>query len=137
MANIKQFLGTGRRKTSIARVYLRPNSSGLENSKIIINKKHTIQEVLHRQELVEEALRPLTVTNQTGNWNIIINVIGGGNSGQSGAISLGIARALLQHDESLRVVLRKAGLLTRDSRMVERKKYGQPGARKKFQFSKR
>ena len=137
MANIKQFLGTGRRKTSIARVYLRPNSKGPENSKIIINKKHTIQDVLHRPELVEEALRPLTVTNQTGNWDNIINVIGGGNSGQSGAISLGIARALLQHDESLRIVFRKAGLLTRDSRMVERKKYGQPGARKKFQFSKR
>lgn len=133
MAAIKQFLGTGRRKSSVARVYLRPNGSG----KIVINKKFTIQEALHRQELVEAALKPLAVTNQTGNWDILINVFGGGNSGQSGAISLGIARALLQHDENLRIVLRKAGLLTRDSRIVERKKYGQPGARKKFQFSKR
>lgn len=126
-------IGTGRRKTSVARVYLRAKGSG----KIIVNKKYTIQEVLHRPELVEEALQPLKVTKQLSNWDIIINVFGGGNSGQAGAISLGIARALIKSDESLRQSLRKKGLVTRDSRMVERKKYGQKGARKKFQFSKR
>lgn len=133
MADTKQFLGTGRRKTSIARVYLRPNGSG----KITINKKHTLLEFLHRQELIESALAPLKVTNQIGNWDVVVRVLGGGNSGQAGAISLGIARALLAYDENLRMTLRKHNLLTRDSRMVERKKYGQAGARKRFQFSKR
>lgn len=128
-----QYLGTGRRKTSVARVYVRPNGSG----KITINKKHSPKDILKRSELVQEALKPLAITDQTSSVDVIINVYGGGNRGQAGAISLGIARALLQSDETLRPLLRKHRLLTRDPRMVERKKYGQPGARKKFQFSKR
>lgn len=130
---VNQYIGTGRRKTSVARVCLRPKGSG----KIIVNKTRTLQEALSRPELVDKALQPLKVTNQLTEWDIVITLHGGGVSGQSGAISLGIARALLQSDEELRSILRKHGLLTRDSRMVERKKYGQAGARKKFQFSKR
>lgn len=133
MTKIQQFIGLGRRKTSVARIYMRPNGSG----KIIVNKKFTIQEALNRPELIDVALKPLAITKQLTSWDIVIKVFGGGNSGQAGAISLGLSRALLKSDEALRPILRKNDLLSRDPRMVERKKYGQPGARKKFQFSKR
>ncbi len=132
MAVLKQFYGTGRRKTSVARVYIRPG-----NGKIIINKTRALEDVLQRKDLIIEALRPLSIAKQESKWDIVITLSGGGIGSQAGAVSHGLARALVHFDENLRVLLRKNGLLTRDSRMVERKKYGQRGARKKFQFSKR
>ena len=129
---MEQHIGVGRRKTSVARVFLRKGTG-----KVTINKTRSPESILHRKELVLEALRPLSVVNQQEQWDTVVRVSGGGTSGQSQAISLGIARALLQADEQLRDVLRQHKLLTRDSRIVERKKYGQAGARKKFQFSKR
>jgi len=124
-------LGTGRRKTSVARVYLRAG-----NGDIIINGKKP-NEYFGNPILVQLMKTPLAVTNNDTKFNILINVKGGGISGQAGACSHGIARALCKVDESNRKALRANGLLTRDARMVERKKYGQKGARKKFQFSKR
>ncbi len=129
---MEQYIGVGRRKTSIARVFLRRGKG-----KISINKKHSVESLLCRQELILDAVRPLKVVNQADQWDAVIRVSGGGTSSQSDAISLGIARALVESDAQLRDTLREHDLLTRDSRMVERKKYGQPGARKKFQFSKR
>lgn len=129
---MEQYIGVGRRKTSIARVFLRSGTG-----KISINKKHTVESLLRRQELIRDAVRPLHVVNQHDQWDAFIRISGGGIASQADAISLGIARALVQVDEQLRDRLREHDLLTRDSRMVERKKYGQPGARKQFQFSKR
>ena len=126
------FGSVGKRKTSVARIYLRKGSGN-----ITINKKRNIQDHLKRQELIDKALLPLSVTKQKSSWDIVINVYGGGLTGQAGAISHGIARSLLKSDEELRHVLKKHSLLTRDSRMVERKKYGRRGARRSFQFSKR
>jgi small subunit ribosomal protein S9 len=123
--------GTGRRKTSVARVYLR---SG--NGKIKVNGKD-IKEFFPIEEHIIQIELPLNVTDTLGKYDILINVRGGGISGQAGAIRHGISRALLQLDETNRTSLKANGFLTRDARMVERKKYGQKGARKKFQFSKR
>lgn len=121
----------GRRKTAVARVILKQGSG-----KFTINKKNA-EEYFKSEALVQEALQPLKVTDTQGNFDVYVNVSGGGISGQVGAIRLGIARALVSGDEEHRAVLRANDFLTRDPRMVERKKYGQPKARKRFQFSKR
>jgi len=125
------FLGTGRRKTSVARVRLVPGSG-----KIIINDR-TSDEYLTVPNQRTIAFQPLAETQNVDKFDVFVSVDGGGVSGQAGAISHGIARALLKASPDLKGVLRKKGFLTRDSRMKERKKYGQPGARKRFQFSKR
>ena len=125
------FLGTGRRKTSVARVRLVPGSG-----KVVIND-HTADEYLTVPNQRTIAFQPLAETQNTDKFDVFISVEGGGVSGQAGAISHGIARALLKASPDLKGALRKKGFLTRDSRMKERKKYGQPGARKRFQFSKR
>jgi small subunit ribosomal protein S9 len=121
----------GRRKTSVARVYLR-NGSG----KITINKREFedfFPVDVHRNTV----LQPFVVTDTTGKYDVFVNVKGGGITGQAEAIRLGIARALVDINEDFRGVLKSEGFLRRDPRMVERKKYGQPKARKRFQFSKR
>ncbi len=123
--------GTGRRKTSVARVYLREG-----DGKITINGRNADDYFPTREQLYV-VNQPLDVTDSIGKFDILINVSGGGSSGQAGAIRHGIARALASYDENNQSPLRKSGFLTRDSRMVERKKYGQPGARRQFQFSKR
>jgi len=128
---INEFLGTGRRKTAIARVRLASGSG-----KITVNgRPFDNYFVLETQR--SQASQPLTVTGTAGKFDARINVSGGGPNGQADAVRHGIARALLQFDANLRSSLKAEGLLTRDSRMKERKKYGQPGARKRFQYSKR
>lgn len=124
-------LATGRRKTSIARVRMMKGSGN-----IVINNRKPLS-YLHRQSLEMMIMQPLELTNTISSVDVFINVKGGGVTGQAGAIRHGIARALVKFEESNHSVLKKNGLLTRDSRMVERKKYGQRGARRKFQFSKR
>ncbi len=124
-------LGTGRRKTAIARVYLREG-----NGDIIVNGKD-LDSYFSNAILSIIVKQPFEVTSTLGKYNTFIRVIGGGLSGQAGACKHGIARALTALDDSNRPALRSNGYLTRDSRMVERKKYGQRGARRKFQFSKR
>jgi len=126
------FNGVGRRKNSTARVYLSDGSGTFT-----VNKKSDINSYLKRESLVIHAMKPLEVLNLKDKYDLKINVSGGGLTGQAGAIQLGIARALLKVDKEFRPQLKSHGLLTRDAREVERKKYGQPGARKKFQFSKR
>jgi small subunit ribosomal protein S9 len=125
------FLGTGRRKTAIARVRLATGSG-----KITVNGR-AFENYFPLETLRATAAQPLAVTSTTEKIDANINVSGGGPNGQAGAVSHGIARALLKFDANLRPQLKAEGLLTRDSRMKERKKYGQPGARKRFQFSKR
>ena len=126
-----QYYGTGRRKSSTARVYLRPGKG-----RIFVNKRD-IDAYFPRDVLKADLIRPLTLTETKEDFDLFINVSGGGLTGQAGAIRLGIARALLQFNPDLRGALKKEGFLTRDARKVERKKPGQPGARKKFQYSKR
>ncbi|HJR09275.1 MAG TPA: 30S ribosomal protein S9 [Pyrinomonadaceae bacterium] len=130
MADI-QYYGTGRRKTSTARVYLRPGTGEIK-----VNKKD------FNQYFPNEALRmvirqPLQLTETASKFDILVNVAGGGPAGQAGAIRHGITRALMESNSDLRPALKQAGLVTRDPRIKERKKYGQKGARKRFQFSKR
>ncbi|HEX8211646.1 MAG TPA: 30S ribosomal protein S9 [Longimicrobium sp.] len=127
----EQFHAIGRRKTSVARVYLRPGNGAWE-----INGR-TIEDYLPRHVLRQSAQRPLVATENEGKFDVKVNVNGGGLRGQADAIRLGVARALLEVDETNRTRLRPEGLLTRDPREVERKKPGRPGARKRFQFSKR
>jgi len=122
---------TGRRKEAVARVRLLPG-----NGKHTINDRAPL-EYLKRETLVQAAFHGLTLANAQGKYNIVARVHGGGHTGQAGAIRMAVARALVREDEALRGLLGREGLLTRDSRMKERKKYGQPGARKRFQFSKR
>ncbi len=124
-------LATGRRKTAVARVVLTPGTGTITVNGRAFEDYFPIE--AHRKDI----LLPLELTNTLGRFDVRANVSGGGISGQAGAIRLGIARALLQVDEEFRKILRPAGLLTRDPRMVERKKYGQKKARKRFQFSKR
>lgn len=126
-----QYLGTGRRKTSTARVYLRPGTG-----RIFVNKRE-FTEYFPRESLRTAMVRPLVVAEAAQSFDTIINVSGGGSTGQAGAVRLGIARALLVFRPDIRSALKREGLLTRDARKVERKKYGRPGARKRFQFSKR
>lgn len=124
-------LATGRRKCSTARVFL---TEGTGN--VSINTK-TGKDFFGKDSLLKEALEPLYTADLIGRFDVKVNVNGGGVTGQIGAIRLGVARAILKYDASVRPALKKDGLLTRDSRMVERKKPGQPKARKRFQFSKR
>ncbi len=126
-----QYYGTGRRKDSVARVYLRPGEGN-----IIVNKR-PLEKYFGRDTLKMILRQPLEITDSLQKFDIIVNVHGGGLSGQAGAIRHGISRALLLAMEDSRGALKKEGMLTRDSRKVERKKYGQPGARKKYQYSKR
>jgi small subunit ribosomal protein S9 len=126
-----QYLGTGRRKSAVARVWLRPGSGKFE-----INKRE-LTEYFPLQEQQACISQPLQATETVGKFDIYVLAHGGGVSGQSEAVRLGIARALLTFNIELRPALKKDGYLTRDPRKHERKKYGRPGARKRFQFSKR
>jgi len=130
MADI-QYYGTGRRKTSTARVYLRPGSGDIK-----VNRR-TFDEYFPNEALRMIIRQPLSLTDTIGKFDILVNVDGGGTAGQAGAVRHGITRALLEFNADLRPTLKKAGLVTRDPRKKERKKYGQKGARKRFQFSKR
>ena len=131
MSNSNEFLGTGRRKTSVARVRI---SSG--SGKIQVNgRAFEVYFPLESQRMAVQ--QPFVTTATSGTYDVSINVVGGGPVGQAGAVRHGIARALIEADAALRPLLKADGLLTRDPRMKERKKYGQPGARKRFQFSKR
>jgi len=123
--------GTGRRKSSIARVWLVPGKGSIK-----INKR-TLDNYFGRKSLSTAVEKPLELVNKKNELDVFAKVEGGGITGQAGAIQHGIARALLQYDPTLRLILKKEGLLTRDARMKERKKYGQKGARARFQFSKR
>jgi small subunit ribosomal protein S9 len=128
---VERFYATGKRKTAVARVWMRPGTG-----EITVNKKPMEQYIVRESDrvLIKE---PLTATDTAGKYNVYVNVRGGGIYGQAGAIRHGISRALVVADPELRDQLKKRGFLTRDSRMKERKKYGQPGARARFQYSKR
>jgi len=128
---LAQHCGTGRRKTSTARVYLRPGSGN-----IVVNNR-TLDDYFPNDVLKMIIKQPLSLTETMDHFDILVRVVGGGATGQAGAIRHGISRALLSYNAELRPRLKKAGLLTRDPRMTERKKYGQKGARARFQFSKR
>ncbi len=130
MADI-QYHGTGRRKTSTARVYLRPGSGEIK-----INRRD-FDNYFPNETLRTIIRQPLTMTETTNKFDIMVNVDGGGMAGQAGAVRHGITRALMEFNADLRPTLKKAGLVTRDPRQKERKKYGQKGARARFQFSKR
>ncbi len=131
MAAPTQFTAVGRRKTAVARVYLRAGSGNVTVNKTDFTSYFPLS---WRQKIITS---PFDVTNTTGQFDVVVNAKGGGLSGQAEAVRMGIARALINYDETLRKPLRDAGFLTRDPRMVERKKYGRPKARKRFQFSKR
>lgn len=128
---MRTYSATGRRKTSIAQVRL---SSGTGH--VMINRL-PIEEYFPIETYRRDALLALDISKTLGQFDVFVNVRGGGKAGQAGAVRLGVARALVEYNEELRAALRPAGLLTRDPRMVERKKYGQKKARKRFQFSKR
>ena len=130
MSQTKSY-GTGRRKSSIARVWLVPGKGSIK-----INKR-TLDNYFGRESLTTVVEKPLELVNKKNELDVFAKVEGGGITGQAGALQHGIARALLQYDPTLRPILKKEGLLTRDARMKERKKYGQKGARARFQFSKR
>lgn len=132
MAETSYYYGTGRRKTATARVRLIPEGSGVA----IVNRL-PIDEYFDREAVKMIIMQPFEVTETVGNFDLYANVRGGGKAGQAGAIRHGIARALLQSDPELKPILKKSGFLTRDARMRERKKYGQKGARARYQFSKR
>ena len=131
MSNMIQYYGTGRRKTAAARVYLRPGKGNVE-----VNRK-SFDDYFPNEALKMIIRQPLVITETADKFDIYVRVSGGGPSGQAGALRHGIARALVAYNPELRPKLKDAGFLTRDSREVERKKCGQPGARKRFQFSKR
>ena len=129
--SVIQYQGTGKRKTSVARVFLRPGKGIIK-----VNRREFevyFPNPVHRMVIQS----PLALTNTQDKFDILVNVDGGGVSGQAGAVRHGISRALLEYNQELRPKLKAAGMLTRDAREVERKKYGQPKARKRFQFSKR
>jgi len=126
-----QYYGTGRRKTAVARVFLRPGSG-----KFVVNRRD-FDEYFPNQVLKMVIRQPLLVTETADKFDILVNVVGGGPTGQAGAIRHGISRALLEFNAELRPKLKSVGFLTRDARKVERKKPGRPKARKRFQFSKR
>ncbi|MGH7277229.1 MAG: 30S ribosomal protein S9 [Candidatus Rokuibacteriota bacterium] len=130
-AVLDRFYGTGRRKTSVARVWIRPGAG-----RVVVNKR-AFEDFFPRETLRMIIAQPFQVTNTPEQFDVFVTVAGGGPTGQAGAVRHGIARALVRFDDKLRLPLKKAGLLTRDPRMRERKKYGQPGARQKFQYSKR
>lgn len=130
MADI-QYYGTGRRKTSTARVYLRPGTGEIK-----INRR-AFENYFPNEALRMIIRQPLRLTDTAAKFDILVNVVGGGTAGQAGAVRHGITRALMEFNSDLRGALKKAGLVTRDPRRKERKKYGQKGARARFQFSKR
>jgi len=131
VAEVSYYYGTGRRKTSTARVRL------IEGTGVATVNHKPIDEYFDRQTWVMMIMQPFEITNTAGKFDLRVNVGGGGKSGQAGAIRHGIAKALLQMSPDLRPILKKAGFLTRDARAKERKKYGQKGARARYQFSKR
>ncbi|HZP01827.1 MAG TPA: 30S ribosomal protein S9 [Terriglobia bacterium] len=131
MTETSLFRATGRRKTSVARVILRPGAG-----KVMVNGR-PFDQYFPAQAMRLEVEQPLAATGNSGKFDVVVNAFGGGLHGQAGAARLGIARALLLVNPELRVQLRQGGFLTRDPRAKERKKYGQKGARKRFQFSKR
>ena len=126
-----EYYGTGRRKTSTARVFLRPGTGTLT-----VNRK-TFEEAFPTEAHRNQIKQPLAVTETADKFDVLATIAGGGIAGQAGALRLGIARALVKYNLELRSRLKKEGFLTRDARIKERKKYGQKGARKRFQFSKR
>ena len=130
-AQQEQWHAVGRRKSSVARVYLRPGKGEIK-----INSR-TIEDYFPGGRRRMQIMQPLELTEHTETFDVLINVKGGGLTGQAGAIRHGITRALMEYDATLRGALKRAGFVTRDARAVERKKYGQPGARKRFQFLKR
>jgi len=131
LAESIQYYGTGRRKTSSARVYFRPGTGT-----IVVNRKGF--DAYFANEMHKMIIRqPLVITETADKFDLLVSVVGGGSAGQAGALRHGIARALCEYNPDLRKKLKDAGFLTRDPRKVERKKYGRPGARKRFQFSKR
>jgi len=127
----KRFYATGRRKTSVARVWIEPGKG-----EVTVNGRQ-VMEHFRRDTLRMVIEQPMETVNLMGKLNIYATVNGGGLAGQAGALRMGISRAMVEMDAEFRSALRQAGFLTRDARMVERKKYGRPGARKRFQFSKR
>jgi small subunit ribosomal protein S9 len=131
MAELVQYYGTGRRKTAIARVFLRPGTGEMK----VNGKPFDVYFVTDSQRIA--AKQPLILTETAGSFNMIARVTGGGVDGQADAVRLGIARALMEFNAELRKKLKAEGMVTRDSRGKERKKYGQKGARKRFQYSKR
>ena len=131
MVTSERYYATGRRKESSARVYLTPGTG-----RILINKSPAL-EYFKRDSLIMRINQPFEHTETEGQYDVNVTVCGGGLSGQAGAVKHGISRALLEAQPDLRAALKRAGFLTRDARKVERKKYGQPKARKRFQFSKR
>ena len=131
MASGIQYYGTGRRKTSTARVFLRPGAGGM-----IVNRK-PLEQAFPTEALRTQIKQPLQVTETADKFDVLATIAGGGIAGQAGALRLGIARALVEYNLELRKKLKEEGLLTRDARAKERKKYGMAGARKRFQFSKR
>jgi small subunit ribosomal protein S9 len=131
MMTEKRYYATGRRKYAVARVYMKEG-----NGKILVNKRN-FDDYFTRDSLKMLIQQPLEITGNKDKFDLTVNVSGGGMSGQAGAVKHGIAKALLEYNIELRPILKKTGFLTRDPRVKERKKYGQPGARKRFQFSKR
>jgi small subunit ribosomal protein S9 len=131
MADLVQYYGTGRRKSAIARVFLRPGSGEFK----VNDKAFDVYFVTEQQRV--SAKRPLALTETTATFDVVTTVAGGGVNAQADAVKMGISRALLEFNAELRKTLKSDGLLTRDARAKERKKYGQKGARKRFQFSKR
>jgi len=129
--SVERYYGTGRRKEAVARVRILPGTG-----RKVVNEQ-SFEQYFRRKSLVALAQQPMVLTEMSTRYDVIVSVDGGGLSGQAGAVSLGIARALKSANPELVSVLRREGLLTRNPRMKERKKYGQPGARKRFQFSKR
>lgn len=127
----KRFYATGKRKTAIARVYMK------EGTGVIVVNKRNFDDYFTRDSLKMLIRQPLDIIGKNDQFDFYVNVCGGGMAGQAGAIKHGISKALVEYDADLRSPLKKEGFLTRDSRIKERKKYGQPGARKRFQFSKR
>jgi len=132
MSDTVKYYATGRRKTAVAKVWLQPGAG-----KFTINQRLSLEDYFRRDTLVKRVKAPLQVTDNMGRYDVVAQLSGGGKSGQAGALSHGIARALVVSNGDLRSPLKAAGHLTRDPRKKERKKYGQAGARKKFQFSKR
>ena len=131
MTDLNRYMGTGRRKTAVARVLMRPGEG-----KVTVNGRR-LEDYFPLEGMRAVVRQPLEATENAGKFDLRVNVRGGGVNGQSHAVRLGIARALLIYDQELRPKLRQSGFLTRDPRAKERKKYGQKGARKRFQFSKR
>lgn len=127
----ERFYATGKRKTAVARVWLRPG-----DGKIEVNKR-LFGDYFPRETLRMSIMQPLELTDTLGQFDVYVNVKGGGNSGQAGAVRHGISKALLSYNEDFRDILKTAGFITRDPRAKERKKYGQRGARARFQYSKR